>query len=508
MFLQRILRANRWLDRRVTWTAYARNTSWYFIRRALASFLKSHILRTNYTFQFLLTALEIVFIYIFHKLSQGALYGCPQFPGQDETYNAPSICADQMKSFGVALSTDSLPDSMEIMLKAGRSQLQLCSEDCYGSYLFYTTEFFKECDAEILATDDTQYQKMHGLEPTQQFRGQVCTKADSLYNENVEHNCFDENRALIEASQSGDSDFNILALLADTQCELLSLGGQAGLDKLCNSFSAFQCCAANEFTLLLQQSATILLQQAEFLPPCMANYLTHECPAVSFDNFCSQGTVLDITTQRVHIRITGLHTEAQIPNLYNAGNVTMVMEVVAQGSVPSTVSYHPPIAGSALTTTILSYSYLDTDGNSLTPIAPSGNTSDYDNAHGLDLTVQITLGGVGNISAEIALNAEANLAAVIKGALKCPLCTVEVTADPGDATYTEVDPTWNVKGSPKYEEQKKKNKKKDTDEGALTKAGFTALMGSLLGLAVVVPGLGKWYRKWRLWHRDDEAFGR
>jgi hypothetical protein len=364
--------------------------------------------------------------------------------------------------------------------------MDMCMEECYDSYLFYASDFFASCEAELVYVPNVQ-----SLNPWQAFRGQACTSTASRY-EDYSINCFDKNRAL-----AANGDGTVAALLADTECLALASQGaneEAALADVCQKFTGFQCCAANEFTLFVQQAAVFLPNNTDvkFIPPCLANYLTDSCPAVQLNKFCSHGVVADVNTARIRVTITGLEANgAIIPNLYNATETNQFMGLLAaatmgdQNNPAASYQNHPSILPFAQLATIYNFTYLDASGAATTPSMPSLAKDDYISAAGMDVWYQMTLGGQGSEVTNLQVYAQNNLTPYVVQGLNCPTC--EVTIQEGESTYTPVDPGWSkVKGSPNY------SSGGGHDDGdGLSRENFTILVGSCIAFLLFIPTLKK-----------------
>ena len=419
------------------------------------------------------------------KYFLGAIKSCPNFPPADKTYDAPSVCVNQISLFLGSVVGGALPGPFDIIQNPGVTQMDMCKDECYDSYLFYASDFFASCEAELVYVENVQ-----PLEPWQAFRGQACTSTASRY-EDYSINCFDQNRAL-----AANGDGTVAALLADTGCMGLASQGvdeAAALAEVCQKFSAFQCCAANEFTLFVQQATVFLPNNTDvkFMPPCLANYLTDSCPTVQLNLFCSDGVVADVNTARFRVTITGLDAVgASIPNLYDTNETNEFMGLLAAATMgdqtnPAT-SYqnHPVVLPFAQLATIYNFTYLNASGAATTPPVPSLTKDDYTTATGMDVWYQMTLGGQGS-EVNLQAIAEQYMALYVVQGLTCPTCAVTVQA--GETTYTPVDPGWNVKGSPNYSS----GSGDGGDGDGLSRENFTILVGSCIAFLLFIPALKK-----------------
>lgn len=280
---------------------------------------------------------------------------------------------------------------------------------------------------------------------------------------------------------------NYLTALGDVACQLPAQIGaneyETFLQGLCQQFSALKCCAANQFTLLTQQVIYTMEDDPEsgieYLPPCLANYLTNECPAVQLDAFCEDGAVLEVSTTRIHVQMRNMGS-ATIPDLYAAEDIDTLMATVATPLVGG-ISYHPSLAILPIrqTVSVYNFSYINSDGEFTTESTPRVLKTDFNTADGLDFWFQVTLGGAGDMSSSIQANASESLTQVLIDAYNCEDCAI--TVESGAATFTPVY-AFDVPGSPYY------NKGGGGDDGdGLSRQGFTTLVGCLLGVVLLVP---------------------
>lgn len=256
----------------------------------------------------------------------GAMYQCGNYP--NNLYDAPSICADQLKSFLTTLLTTFFVGGKTAAIKLLSAFLQdpnfeyaTCGTRCYNYYAQAANSLYLQCSPELQALNKT-YPFVYGVATFNQFRMQNCNT------NSTGNNCYVNFVRMQNEAKNAAVPVNTF----NYQCKNYIAGLEAFdsyvMDQIYQKFSHYLggCC----FSTALQLSQQNQMNTSNLIvwPPCLLTYF--QSRGVKLQTLCADHSMASQTTIPVamHVRGVSLPTLNVTFSPYEKSSILVLMGTI------------------------------------------------------------------------------------------------------------------------------------------------------------------------------------
>lgn len=245
----------------------------------------------------------------------GGLYLCSNYP--QNLYNAPSICASEIKDFFLTLLGAFFTGGKEAAIKLLSAFLEnpnfesaTCGRKCYNYYAQAANTMYLQC-ADELQTMNKTYPFLSGIQQFNQFRMQGCNTngTHNIESETTDtsspHNCYKSFVRMQSDSKNGSPKVDTFNFKCYNY--LPDFGPFADpfvMDGIYKKFNSYLggCC----FSSALQMSQQNQLNASNLVvwPPCLLTYF--QSRGVKLQQLCSEQSIATQTTISLKMAVSGV----------------------------------------------------------------------------------------------------------------------------------------------------------------------------------------------------------
>jgi hypothetical protein len=252
----------------------------------------------------------------------GYVLGCPAFPAKNDFFEAPSTCSGELKLLGEILKEGVSFNSSLIENYLGGNFTVNCHRNCYATYLNASEDFYTSCSSSLNTSPlNATYTIAVQLERYREFHEQVC-----VVNKQNE-SCFSE----IYSMTSAKSPFDVFNM----DCNYFNSAevNKVVLHGVCEKFSPYGCCFGNQVAMLQQNQGDDDRLRVKLFPPCLQRYLQYNCPTLSATDFCTKGSLANVTVVNATVTLGSVEDplgQGELPNVYDMKSLMQFQSVLIQ----------------------------------------------------------------------------------------------------------------------------------------------------------------------------------